>query len=176
MIFTDTKLTGATVIEPDLKGDERGFLIRTYCRDEFEAHGLDADIAQCSIPFNQKAGTLRGLHYQAQPHGEVKLVRCIAGAVWDVIVDLRPDSPTFKQWFSVELSAGNRKALYIPKGMAHGFITLRDDSEILYQISQPYCPESARGVRWNDPAFGIEWPGEVRTICDRDRDYPDFEL
>ena len=175
MIFTETKLPGAMIIAPEPKGDDRGFLMRTYCRGEFEARGLDADIAQCSISFNREEGTLRGLHYQEQPHDEVKLVRCIAGAIWDVIVDLRPHSPAFKQWVSVELSAENHTSLYIPKGMAHGFITLSDGVEILYQISQPYCPESARGVRWNDPAFAIEWPGEVRSICDRDRDYPDFE-
>jgi dTDP-4-dehydrorhamnose 3,5-epimerase len=153
--------------------DERGFFARTWCREEFADHGLTPELAQCSISFSHRKGTLRGLHYQAAPHQEAKLVRCTRGAIWDVALDLRRDSPTYRAWFGVELSAANRAALYIPEGCAHGQLTLSDDSEVLYQMSAPYVPSAARGVRYDDPAFGIEWPGEVVVINDRDASYPD---
>jgi len=177
LVFLATKLPGVQVIEAEKREDERGFFARTFCLQEFEAHGLDARASQCSISFNRKKGTLRGMHYQVAPHAESKLVRCTAGAIYDVAVDLRPDSPTFKQWEGVELSAQNRRALYIPAGCAHGFQTLADDTEVYYQISEFYHPESARGVRWDDPAFGIDWPGvEHRTLSERDLSYGDYGL
>lgn len=176
MIFTETKLHGAFVIEPERLEDERGFFARTWCRQEFAAHGLNSTLAQCSISFNKKRGTLRGMHYQVAPHEEVKLVRCTRGAIYDVIIDLRPDSPTFKQYVAVVLSAENRKMLYIPERVAHGLQTLEEETEIFYQISAFYAPESARGVRWNDPTFAIEWPPAERTINTRDATYPDFSL
>jgi dTDP-4-dehydrorhamnose 3,5-epimerase len=172
--FFATKLKGAFVIEPERLEDERGFFARTWCEREFAAHGLDPRCVQCSISFNRKKGTLRGLHYQVAPGEEAKLVRCTRGAIYDVMVDLRPDSQTFGQWFSVELTAENRKMLFVPRNCAHGYLTLQDDTEIFYQISAFYAPECARGIRWNDPAFGISWPAEVRVISDRDRNYSDF--
>jgi dTDP-4-dehydrorhamnose 3,5-epimerase len=174
MIFRATGIDGAWVIEAEQLGDERGFFARTWDADEFAERGLNPRLAQCSISYNRARGTLRGLHYQAAPFEEAKLVRCTAGAIFDVVVDLRPESSSFKGWFGEELSAENRRALYVPEGCAHGFLTLADDSEVHYQISQFYAPESARGVRWDDPAFGITWPGEVVVINDRDRTYPDF--
>jgi dTDP-4-dehydrorhamnose 3,5-epimerase len=174
LIFTETKLPGAFVIEPERREDERGFFARTFCKREFEAHGLNSQVAQCNTSFNKKKGILRGMHFQAAPFGEVKFVRCTAGAIYDVIIDLRPASHTFKGYFGVELSAENGAMLYIPEGFAHGFQTLRDGSEVFYQMSQVYSPEHARGVRWNDPAFGIEWPADERIIVERDRTYPDF--
>jgi dTDP-4-dehydrorhamnose 3,5-epimerase len=174
MIFTETPLKGAYVIDPERLADERGFFARTWCRREFEAHGLDATLAQCSVSFNQKMGTLRGMHYQAAPHAEHKLVRCTTGIIYDVIVDLRPGSGTFRQWFAAELSADNRRMLYIPEGLAHGFLTLADNTEVFYQISEYYVPESARGVRWNDPAFAITWPVHPRIVSQRDSTYADF--
>jgi dTDP-4-dehydrorhamnose 3,5-epimerase len=174
LIFTETKLPGAFVIEPERREDERGFFARTFCKREFESRGLNSQVAQCNTSFNKKKGILRGMHFQAAPFGEVKLVRCTAGAIYDVIIDLRPASHTFKGYFGVELSAENGAMLYIPEGFAHGFQTLRDGSEVFYQMSQVYSPEHARGVRWNDPAFGIEWPADERIIVERDRTYPDF--
>jgi len=174
MIFRETKLRGAFIIEPQRLEDERGFFARTWCAREFEEHGLSTRLAQCSIAFNKQAGTLRGMHYQAAPHLEAKLVRCTAGAIYDVLIDLRPDSPTFKQHLPVVLTAENRKMIYVPEDFAHGLLTLEDDTEVLYQISEFYAPEYARGVRYNDPAFAIEWPIEVRVISERDRNYPDF--
>ncbi|HZD00558.1 MAG TPA: dTDP-4-dehydrorhamnose 3,5-epimerase [Actinomycetes bacterium] len=176
MRFTETKVVGAFLIEPELIADERGFFARTWCREEFEAHGLNPSLAQCSISFNHRKGTLRGMHYQAAPHQEAKLVRCTLEAIWDVALDLRPGSPTYRTWYGVELSAANRAMLYIPEGCAHGFLTLADATEIAYQMSAPYAPAAARGVRFDDPAFGIEWPGEVVVVNDRDRTYPDVEL
>jgi dTDP-4-dehydrorhamnose 3,5-epimerase len=176
MRFVQTPLPGAWVIELERIEDERGWFARSFDPDEFQAHGLDAAIAQCNVSFNLSAGTLRGLHYQAEPHGESKLVRCVRGAIFDVAVDLRADSPTYRQWHAVELSGENRLAYYIPVGLAHGFQTLTDDSEVLYQMGNRYVPEAARGVRFDDPAFAIEWPqppGE-RIVSDRDRSYPDF--
>ena len=174
MRFIPAALDGACVIELDRIEDERGFFARTFCRDEFATHGLRAQFVQCSVSFNATRRTLRGMHYQASPHEEAKLVRCTQGVIFDAIVDLRRASPTFKRWFGVELSADNRRALYIPEGCAHGFQTLEDASEVFYQISEVYCPEAARGVRWNDPAFGIAWPLKDPIVSARDAGYPDF--
>ncbi len=174
MIFTETKLPGAFVIELEKHADQRGFFARTFCRKEFEAHGLNPQVAQCNVSFNKRKGTLRGMHYQAVPFAEAKLVRCTSGSIYDVIIDIRRSSPTFKQHFAVELSAENHKMLYIPEEFAHGFQTLQDDTEIFYQMSQHFSPEHARGVRWNDPTFRIEWPEDERIIVERDQRYPDF--
>jgi dTDP-4-dehydrorhamnose 3,5-epimerase len=174
VIFIETKLNGAFIIEPERVEDERGFFARSWCEREAAAHGLYPKWVQCNISFNRKKATLRGMHYQSAPREEAKLVRCTMGAIYDVIIDLRPNSSTLRQWVGVELSAQNRRMLYIPEGFAHGFITLDDNAEIFYQMSEFYAPAHARGVRWNDPSFGIEWPIEVRVISDRDRNYPDF--
>jgi dTDP-4-dehydrorhamnose 3,5-epimerase len=174
MRFTATPLAGAYVVEPERLEDERGFFARTFCRREFAAHGLNPDLVQCSLSYTARAGTLRGLHYQAAPHQEAKLVRCTRGAVYDVIVDLRRESPTFRRWTAVELSADNRLMLYVPEGCAHGFQTLRAATEVLYQMSAFHDPDAARGVRWDDPAFRIDWPAAERVISERDRHYPDF--
>jgi dTDP-4-dehydrorhamnose 3,5-epimerase len=174
LIFTETKLAGAFVIELERRSDERGFFARTYCQQEFETHGLNPQVVQCNVSFNKRKGTLRGMHYQAAPFAEAKLVRCTSGSIYDVIIDLRPASTTFKQYFAVELSAENRRMLYIPEDFAHGFQTLQDDTEVFYQMAQRYSVEHARGVRWNDPAFGIEWPEGERIIIERDQNYPDF--
>lgn len=173
MIFTETKLPGVYTIDLERLADERGFFARAFCVEEFTAQGLQTDFPQCNISYNEKQGTLRGMHYQAAPYGEVKLIRCTMGAVYDVALDLRPDSPTFKQWAAVELSAENRRMLYIPVGVAHGFQSLQDHTELFYMMGTVYHPDSARGVRWDDPAFGIEWPKQARyIISDRDRSYP----
>jgi dTDP-4-dehydrorhamnose 3,5-epimerase len=172
--FSPTALAGACIIDIEPVPDERGFFARSWCREEFAKHGLNPDLAQCSISFNKIRGTLRGMHYQAKPHEETKVVRCTRGAIYDVIVDLRPESSTFRKWIAVELSADNRRMLYIPVGFAHGFQSLVDDTEVFYQISTYYRPESARGARWNDPVFAIEWPVTERIISDKDRQYPDF--
>ena len=174
MIFAPTPLAGAFVVELERREDERGFFARSFCQDEFAKHGLNPRIAQCNVSFNARRGTLRGMHYQAKPHEEAKVVRCTQGAVFDVMVDLRPDSATFKRWHGVELSASNRRALYIPEGLAHGFQTLTDDAELLYLMSEFYHPECARGVRWDDPAFRIEWPVANPHMSERDRTYPLF--
>jgi dTDP-4-dehydrorhamnose 3,5-epimerase len=174
--FIETPLPGAWVIELEEFGDERGWFARTFDRQEFSARGLNPDVVQCNTSFNLHRDTLRGMHYQAEPHGESKLVRCVRGAVFDVAVDLRPDSPTYLGWHGVELSAEQHRAFYIPAGLAHGFQTLTDDCEVLYQMGHRYVPESARGVRWDDQAFSIDWPpidGE-RIISERDRAFPDF--
>jgi dTDP-4-dehydrorhamnose 3,5-epimerase len=176
LIFRETKLPGAFVIELEKHADQRGFFARTFCQQEFEAHGLNSRVAQCNVSFNKCKGTLRGMHFQAPPFAEAKLVRCTSGSLYDVIVDLRPSSRTFKQNFAVELSAENWKMVYIPEEFAHGFQTLEDDTEVFYQMSQSYSAAHARGVRWNDPAFGIEWPAGERIIIDRDQAYPDFVL
>jgi dTDP-4-dehydrorhamnose 3,5-epimerase len=177
MQFRETPLAGAWLIELDLRVDERGWFARTFDSEEFEARGLNPRVVQCNASFNPKRGTLRGMHYQAEPHGESKLVRCVRGTVYDVAVDLRGDSPTFCRWHGVELSAENHLALYIPAGMAHGFQTLTDDCEMLYQMGHRYVPEAGRGVRWDDPAFGIEWPPAPaqRSISEKDLSYPDFD-
>ena len=174
MIFKPTELPGAYVIEPGRLEDIRGYFARTFCEKDFAAQGLETQVAQCSVSFNHKKGTLRGMHYQVAPLKEVKLVRCNRGAIFDVIIDLRRDSPAFKKHVAVQLDERNGKMLYIPVGFAHGFQTLEDDTEVFYQMSQIYSAEHARGVRWNDPAFGIQWPQDERTILERDRNYPDF--
>jgi dTDP-4-dehydrorhamnose 3,5-epimerase len=174
MIFETLALPGAFIVRPEPIADERGFFARTFCREEFVAQGLNPNLAQCSVSFNKRRGTLRGMHYQKAPHEEDKLVRCTMGAIYDVLVDIRPGSPTFRRWSGVELSAENRTAVYIPKGFAHGFFTLSDDTEVFYQMSEPFQPECAAGVRWNDPAFGVSWPADVRVISDRDQAYPNF--
>jgi dTDP-4-dehydrorhamnose 3,5-epimerase len=177
MVFRETPVAGSYVVEPERMEDARGFFARTFSADEFAARGLDARVDQCSTSFNAKRGTLRGMHYQAAPHGEAKLVRCTRGAIYDVAVDLRPDSPSYLRWVAAELTAENGHALYVPEGCAHGFQTLEDASEILYQISRAYVPEAARGVRWDDPAFNIAWPPAPpggRTLAERDAQYPDF--
>lgn len=174
MKFIATPLAGAYIIEPDLISDHRGFFARTYCSDEFNAHGLDPNLVQCNISFNKKKGTLRGMHFQIVPHEEAKVVRCTTGAIYDVIIDIRPDSNTFKTWFSLELTEENRKMLYIPKGFAHGFQTLKDNSEVFYQMSEFYHPDSARGIRWNDPAFNIRWPVSDYIMSERDQQYALF--
>lgn len=177
MVFVETKLPGVYIIEVEKREDERGFFARTFCPQEFEAHGLNPRVAQCSISFNKKKGTLRGMHYQVAPFAETKLVRCTSGAIYDVAVDLRPDSLTHKQWVAVELTEDNRRAIYIPPGCAHGFQTLVDDTEVYYQISELYHPEASTGVRWDDPAFGVEWPilqGPI--LSERDRSYADYSF
>ena len=175
MIFNETKLSGAFIVEPDVFEDERGFFARSWTRAEFAGRALDARMEECSISFNKRRGTLRGMHYQLAPYGQAKLVRCTSGAIYDVIIDLRPDSPTFKQWVGVELTARNHLALYIPVDFAHGFQTLEDETEVFYQMSEIYAPASAHGVRWDDPAFGIQWPApDQRILNERDRTYPDF--
>jgi dTDP-4-dehydrorhamnose 3,5-epimerase len=176
MIFAETTLKGVFLIELERREDERGFLARTWCQCEFEAHGLYTRWVQCNISFNKRKGTLRGMHYQAAPYAEAKLVRCTSRAVYDVVLDVRRDSPTFKQWLAVELTADNRCMLFIPEGLAHGFQTLADDTEVFYQMSEFFAPEYAKGVRWNDPAFDITWPADERTMSERDRNYPDFPL
>ena len=177
MIFIATTLPGAFVIEPERYEDERGFLARAWSAHEFKAQGIAAPCAECNISYNPHKGTLRGMHFQRPPHAQAKLVHCTRGAIYDVIIDLRADSPTFKRWLGVELTAENRLMLYVPEGLAHGFQTLVDDTELYYQMSAPYAPEAAGGVRWDDPAFRIEWPDndrQERIIIARDREYPDF--
>jgi dTDP-4-dehydrorhamnose 3,5-epimerase len=174
VIITATAVVGAYVLEPARLEDDRGFFARVWCEREFRTHGLETRIAQSSISFSRSRGTLRGMHYQTPPHEEVKLVRCTRGAIYDVIVDLRPASPTFLQHVALELTAENRWMLYIPHGFAHGFQTLEDETEVLYQMSEFFTPDATRGVRWNDPAFGIRWPVADPILLDRDRCYLDF--
>lgn len=173
MIFTPTALAGVWIIDPEPIADERGMFARTWCAREFAEHGLNAQIAQCNVSFNHRRGTVRGMHYQLAPHQEAKLVRCTAGAIFDVALDVRPGSPTWGQHVGVTLRAGERRMLYIPEGCAHGFQTLEDNSEIFYQMSEFYAPELGRGARWDDPAFSIVWPAPVTMINERDRSYPD---
>ncbi len=172
MKFSPLAVLGAWLIEPEPHADERGFFARTWCVRDFAERGISASFVQASVSFNEVAGTLRGLHYQAEPHPEIKLVRCTAGSIYDVVVDVRPESATYLRWQGEVLSAANRRALYIPKGLAHGFITLEDKSEVLYEISDFHHPESARGLRWNDPAIGIVWPREPVRMSARDAAYP----
>jgi dTDP-4-dehydrorhamnose 3,5-epimerase len=174
VIFNETRLKGAFVIEVERHEDERGFFARSWCQTEFRAHGLHPTIAQCNISFNRRKGTLRGMHYQLAPFEEAKLVRCTAGALYDVIIDLRRDSATYLQYLGEVLSAANRRMLYVPEGFAHGFQTLEDNTEVFYQMSQVHSPAHARGVRYDDPAFGIHWMIGESVIADRDRAYPDF--
>ncbi len=175
MQFKPTKLKGAYIIELEPRVDERGFFARTFCQEEFSRQGLNPRVAQCSVSYNRRKGTLRGLHYQMAPFSETKLVTCLTGSIYDVIVDLRPDSPTYCEWLGIELSARHpRSVLYIPENFAHGFQTLENHTEVFYQMSELYHPESARGLRWNDPAFHIDWPKDERIVTDRDRNFPNF--
>jgi dTDP-4-dehydrorhamnose 3,5-epimerase len=176
MIFKQTKFDGAYLIEIQKLEDERGFFARTFCQREFEEHGLNLHQVQCNLSYNKNMGTLRGMHYQAAPFEEAKLVCCTSGAIYDVIIDLRPESPRFKQYLGVTLTEEEHNMLYVPEGFAHGFLTLSDDTSVFYQMSEFYATEYARGVRWNDPAFGIEWPAEVKVISPRDANYQDFIL
>ena len=174
MIFKETHLQGAFVIEIEQIKDNRGFFARAWCQKEFEEHGLTSRVVQANVSSNKKKGTLRGMHYQISPYEETKVVRCTRGAICDVIIDLRQDSPTFKQWIGVELREDNYKMLYVPENFAHGFQTLKDDTEVTYQVSQFYAPGSESGIRWDDPVFGIEWPLEVQVISDKDKSWPDY--
>jgi dTDP-4-dehydrorhamnose 3,5-epimerase len=176
MIFEETKLSGAYVIEIEPLEDDRGSFARTFCREEFEKHGLNPQVAQCNISYNRSKGTLRGMHYQVAPHEEAKLVTCLTGAIYDVIVDIRMDSSSYGEWMALELTAARpRRMLYIPEGFAHGFQTLEDNSEVFYQISEFYAPEYARGIRWNDPTLRIQWPNSAPILSNRDMCHPDFQ-
>jgi dTDP-4-dehydrorhamnose 3,5-epimerase len=174
VIFEPAGLTGAYIIDLEPRGDERGFIARQFCAAEFAAHGLRTGVEQANVSRSAMAGTMRGLHYQNAPHAESKLVRCVRGALFDVLVDLRPDSPTFRKWVGFELSAENMRQIYVPPGCAHGFLTLTDDVEALYLNSAAYAPQAEGGLRYDDPGIGIEWPGEIRVISDKDRSWPDF--
>lgn len=174
MIFKETKLKGAYLIEIEPIEDERGFFARSFCRNELKAHEIDMEIVQCNISYNKRKGTLRGMHYQAAPYQEGKIVSCTRGSIYDVIIDLRDDSSTYCKWIAVGLSALRRNMLYVPKGFAHGFLTLEDNTEVFYHMSEFYAPGYGRGVRWNDPAFGIEWPDNVSVISNQDKSFPDF--
>lgn len=177
MIAKATKLSGALIIEPESFADERGFFARSWSEQELTALGLESRFVEANMSFNKQAGTLRGMHYQAAPHGQAKLVRCTRGAIYDVGVDLRPNSETFRQWIGIELSAENRLMLYLPEDFAHGYLSLADSTEVHYQVTGIYSPQSARGFRWNDPAFDIQWPAQdPLKMNERDREYPDFNL
>jgi len=173
-MFRESEVAGVMVVDLEQRADERGFFARTWSADELRTQGLDGELSQISISFNTRRHTLRGMHFQRAPHDEAKLVRCTMGRIFDVAVDLRAESPTFRRWTGVELSAANRRSLFIPKGCAHGFLTLDDDAEVLYLISTPHVPDAADGVRWDDPAFGITWPATPAVISDRDATYADF--
>lgn len=176
MIFTETHLKDAYIIDLKKIEDDRGFFARAYCQKEFAEHGIELNWAQANLANSKKRGTLRGLHFQKAPYAEAKLMRCIRGAIYDVIVDLRPDSPSYMQWLGVELTAENRRALFVPEGFAHGYLVLEDDSDTFYPTSQFYTPDAEAGVRWNDPAFGIEWPfTDDLIITDKDQSWPDYE-
>jgi dTDP-4-dehydrorhamnose 3,5-epimerase len=175
MIFTETRLPGAYIIALEPRKDERGFFARSFCRNEFEQRGLNSYVAQSNISFNFKRGILRGMHYQIAPHSEAKLVTCVAGSIYDVLIDLRKDSPTYCQWLAIELSARDRSMLYVPEGFAHGFQTLEDDTTVFYQMFNFYEPAASRGVRWDDPAFAIQWPAAPQFMSPRDSVFPDFE-
>ena len=175
MIFRETRLKGAFIIEPEQLEDSRGFFARVWCQKELGVHGLSPTVAQINSSFNKNRGTIRGLHYQTAPNEEAKLIRCTRGEIYDVIIDLRPDSPTYLEWIGVELTADNRKMLYIPENLAHGYQSLTDNTEIFYPVSQFYSPDSAQGVRWNDPTFGIEWPeADNLVISEQDKNWPDY--
>ena len=175
MIFTETVLKGAFIVDILSLEDERGFFGRSWCMDEFKEHGLNNQLTQCNISFNKKRGTLRGFHFQVAPYEEAKLVRCTMGEIYDVIIDLRPASPTFTNWIAMELTAENRRALYIPEGFAHGFQTLTDNAEVFYQMSEKHHPNAARGLRWNDPAFNVSWPINTMVISEKDNNYPNWQ-
>lgn len=174
VIFGETPLKGVFVVDLERRQDSRGFFARAWCEQEAAAHGLNTHVAQCNVSFTRAKGSLRGMHFQLPPHQEAKLVRCTMGSIHDTVVDLRADSPTFMQHWSTILSAGNRRALYLPEGIAHGFQSLEDDTEVLYQMSTSYAPEASSGVRWNDVAFGLSWPLAVTEVSERDRSFPDF--
>src|SRR5450432_3274176 len=174
MLFTPTTLPGAFIIQPERHEDERGWFARTFSQDEFEAHGLNSCVAQCSVSYNKMAGTFRGMHYQTKPYEEAKVVRCTMGAIYDIVIDIRPASPTYCQWFATELNVTNGAMLYIPEGFAHGFLTLADNTEVYYQMSEFYHPEAAKGFQWNDPLFKLELPLLPRVISMRDASYPDY--
>ncbi len=174
MIFTPLELPGAFAIDVEPRGDERGLFARTYCEEEFHVHGIAMPFRQCSVSFNARRGTLRGMHYQAEPHAEDKLVRCTAGAIFDVIVDLRAGSPSLRRWIGMELSAANRRALFVPRGCAHGFLSLTDGAEVFYMISVPYAADSSRGFKWDDPSVGIDWPFAPAVVSERDSRLPAF--
>lgn len=176
MIFRELEIPGVYLVEPERHADIRGFFARTWCREELEAQGLDPALAQCNISHNKLKGTVRGMHWQAEPWPESKLVRCTSGAIWDVALDLRRGSPTYLRHVGVELTRENRRALYVPVGVAHGFQSLEDDSEVFYQMSEFFHPEASRGVRWDDPAFSIEWPLPVAILSQKDRSWPDWEV
>jgi len=176
MIFRETELEGAYIIELEPLEDERGFFARSFCQKEFQEHGLNPRVVQCNVSYNKKKGTLRGMHYQAAPCEETKLVSCVKGAIYDVIIDLRPDSSTYCEWFAVELNAKDYRMMYVPEAFAHGFQALEDDTVVFYQMSEFYHPEYARGVRWDDPAFGIKWPISVEIMSVRDREYSNFQI
>ena len=175
MRATKTEIEGAWVLHLEPHADDRGFFARSFCREEFAALGINPDVVQCNVSFNERAGTLRGMHYQLAPSAEAKLVRCTSGGIYDAIVDLRPDSPSYRKWIAVELTAENRDALFVPEGCAHGFQTLADRTEVFYQMSEFYAPEAARGFRYDDPQFGIEWPLEVACISDKDLELAPFD-
>ena len=176
MIFTETEIKGAYVVEPELLTDERGFFARSFCKEEFREKGLETEIVQCNISYNKRSGTLRGMHYQTPPFEEAKIVSCVRGSIYDVVVDLRRDSSSYCQWFATELTEHNFKMVYIPKGCAHGFQTLEDDCMVYYQMTEFFHPECARGVRWDDPVIGILWPHLATIISEKDRNYPDHSL
>jgi dTDP-4-dehydrorhamnose 3,5-epimerase len=172
--FTETELKNAYIIELNKIEDGRGFFARSWCKREFEEHGLNSNVVQANVSYNKLKGTLRGMHFQSEPYAETKLVRCVRGAIFDVIIDLRPDSATYKKWFGVELTEDNRKMLYVPENFAHGFETLTDDVEVTYQVTQFYMPGHEKGIRWNDPSFRIEWPLVISVISEKDKNWPDY--
>ncbi len=174
MQFRETPVAGAFVIEPERRVDQRGFFARVFCERELGDRGLERSVRQINTGFSPRTGTLRGMHYQLDPHAEVKIVRCVRGAAFDVVVDLRPGSPSYTRWYGIELTADNGLQLYVPKGTAHGYLTLKNDTEVVYSTSSPYAPDAARGVRYDDPAFAIAWPTEVRVISDADSSWPLF--
>jgi dTDP-4-dehydrorhamnose 3,5-epimerase len=176
MTFLETSLEGAYVIEPKKIADDRGFFARAFCSGELRAQGLNGEIAQANMAYSRKRGTLRGLHFQERPHAEVKIIRCTRGAMYDVIVDLRPSSPSWKQWFGVELTQSNHRMLYVPEGFGQGYVTLEDDTEMCYSTSEFYHPEVASGVRYDDPAFQIVWPIGISVISEQDRRWPDYSV
>lgn len=176
MIFEEAPIEGTFSIKTELLIDERGYFCRVFSAEEYRRHGLNGDVSQCSLSYNTARHTLRGMHYQEHPDGECKLVRCVRGAIWDVVVDVRPGSTTYRQWWATQLDANDATMLYIPEGVAHGFLTLEPETEVYYQMSHPYVPESAKGFRWDDPSIGIEWPQQPLIMSQRDRTYPDFAL
>jgi dTDP-4-dehydrorhamnose 3,5-epimerase len=176
MIIKETKLKDAFTVDLEKREDERGFFARSFCLQELKKHGIDYQIVQANISYNKLGNTLRGLHYQSEPYGEVKMVRCTKGAIYDVILDVRKNSPTYKQWIGLELNETNYRMLIVPAGFAHGFITLQDDTVVNYMVSEFYTPGAEKGIRWNDPEFRIDWPAEVQIISEKDQNWPDYSL